>query len=126
MGILAAKFSYADLAEFRRKRRSSSHRRVKPHKRRLKSGKVVAVDGSGKSNPALRNLELTARSARSLTYSADTIQRMAQRSRKARELARGNNYKVIGSGLTTASREGRGWSGAATRGVGEARKWLGK
>jgi hypothetical protein len=125
MGVLVAKFSYSGLAEFRRKRRSSpssSRRRVKPHKRRLKSGKVVKVDG--KSNPTLRNLELTARSARSLTYSADTIQRMVQRSRKAREMARGRKYKVLSSALGTTSKEGRQWTGVATRGVGEARKWL--
>jgi hypothetical protein len=127
MGML---YRLYPLAEFRRGRRtrSSSRRRIAPHKRRLKSGEVVQVGrggGSAKgSSPALRNVELGARSVRSLTYSADTIQRMAQRGRKAaREISRARGLRSLGPGLTTASKESRQWVGTAARGLGEARKW---
>ena len=126
MGML---YRLYPLAEFRRGRRtrSSSRRRIAPHKRRLKSGEVVQVGrggGSAKgSSPALRNVELAARSARSLTYSADTIQRMAQRAKRARAISKSRKYRRLGSAVGTASKESRQWVGTAARGVGEARKW---
>ena len=89
MGML---YRLYPLAEFRRgRRRGGGRRRIARHKRRLPSGQVVQV-GEGRtargSSPTLRNIELGARSARSVTYSADTIHRMARRMSLARAAAR--------------------------------------
>lgn len=112
----------ADLAEFAKRR---SGKRVRRHKRRLNSGKVITVgvgkpDGST-SSPVIRNLELLARSARSITYSVDTGHRMFERVRKAREAT--PRLDRLGRAANMLSREGRGWVGGLGRASNEARGW---
>jgi hypothetical protein len=113
----------ADLAEFAKRR---SGKRVRRHKRRLESGKVITVgvdkpEGSNTSSPVIRNLELLARSARSITYSVDTGHRMFERVRKAREAT--PRLDRIGRAANMLSREGRGWLGGLGRSSNELRGW---
>lgn len=110
----------SDLAEF-----AKTRKKVKRHKRRLASGKVVTVGVEGNkptSSPAIRNLELLARSARSITYSADTVHRMSTRiarSNQARE-----NAARWGRAAEKVSREGRGWIGVVSRAGHEVKRWI--
>jgi hypothetical protein len=110
----------SDLAEF-----AKARKKAKRHKRRLSSGKVITVEGEAKkptSSSAIRNLELLARSARSVTYSADTIHRMAGRmARSSQSQQKAARYGRIAEKL---SREGRGWMGVVSRAGHEVRRWV--
>ena len=113
----------ADLAEFAKRR---SGKRVRRHKRRLSSGKVITVgvgrpDDSKTSSTTVRNLELLARSARSITYSIDTGHRMYQRIQRARQAT--PYLDRIGRTANMLSREGRGWGGVLGRSSNELRGW---